>query len=253
MARSRRVELGILRPLWFSTIQYGRVIITDFWWLTTREKRKYTYVELAHHEPLKYEDAAPYSAFIDLPLVGVKNIDQWRQRYQNTNIYRSLTVWADESRNDAISGPFIVDIDNESEDLSDALVVTQQIIKYLRDSYNIMDNSVHIFFTGHKGFNLEIHPRALKIQGTMEEQKSQMQCIRKEMIKELQKGKNLVENYVSERDTIIDPLHDHIRLHHSLNKWISKKGEVARVKIELSITELKNLTIEEIIAKSERY
>ena len=226
---------------------------SDFWWLTAKEKRKYIYVELVYHEPLKEEDDAPCSVFMNPPLVDVKNINQWRQQYQNTNVYRSLKVWADKSRKDALLGPFIIDIDNESGNLSDALVVTKEAVECLRNFYGIKDDDIHIFFTGHKGFNLEVHPRVLKIQGTMEEQKSQMQCIRKEMIKELQKGKNLVGNYVSERYTIIDRLHDHIRLHHSLNKWISKKGEVARMKIELSITELKNLTIEEIIAKSERY
>ena len=187
-----------------------------------------------------------------LPLVNVRNIKQGRQQYQNTNIYRGLKVWADESRNDAISGPLILDIDNESEDLSDALVVTKETLEYLRSSYNIRDNDIHIFFTGHKGFNLEIRPEAVDIVGTQKEQESKAGDLRKEVIKKLQQGKNLGCNYVSERGTLIDPIHKHVRLHCSLNKWISKTGdEIARMKIELSISDLDSLTIEKIIAKSE--
>ncbi len=116
-----------------------------------------------------------------------------------------------------------------------------------------MDNDIHIFFTGHKGFNLEIRPEIVDIVGTQKEQESKAGDLRKEVIKKLQQGKNLEYNYVSKRGTLIDPIHKHVRLHCSLNKWISQTGEIVRMKIELSITELKNLTIEEIIAKSERY
>jgi hypothetical protein len=161
--------------------------MTDFWWLTAGEKRKYIYyVELTHHKPLREEDGAPYSAFTNLPLVEIGNINQWRKQYQNSNVYRSLTVWADKSKKDAISGPYIIDIDNESEDLSDALTVTREILKHLRGSYSVVKDDIHILFTGHKGFNLEIRPRALKIQGTMEEQENRKQYVRKEIIKKFQ-------------------------------------------------------------------
>lgn len=258
--------------------------MTDFWWLTSGEKRKYIYIELTHHKPLREQDGAPYSAFMNLPLVDVKNINQWRKQYQNTNVYRSLKVWADESGNDAMSGPFIVDIDNESEDLSDALVVTQETLEYLRSSYGIKDDDIHIFFTGHKGFNLEIRPKAVNIVGTQEEQESKAEDLRKAIIMNLQQGKNVGGGYsavfkngkvifkdvrsgrelqqyelgsktinlVSQRGTVIDRIYDYVRLHGSLNRWVSPKGEIARMKIELSINELKSLTIEEIIAKSER-
>ncbi len=225
---------------------------SDFWWLTAKEKRKYIYVELVYHKPLKEENDAPRSVFMNPPLVDVKNINQWRQRYQNTNVYRSLKVWADKSRKDALSGPFIIDIDNESENLSDALVVTKEAVECLRNFYGIKDDDIHIFFTGHKGFNLEIHPRALKIRGTVEEQENKTQWIRKEVIKKLQQGKNIGGNSVSERGTLIDPIHEHVRLHYSLNKWISKTGEITRMKIELPIHEFSNLIIEKSIAKSER-
>jgi hypothetical protein len=227
--------------------------MTNFWWLTAEEKLKYIYVELAHHKPLKKDDHSPYMAFLNLPLFDIKNISQWRKQYQNTNVYRSLTVWADKSRNDAISGPYIIDIDNEAEDLSDALNITREILEYLQGSYSIVRDDMHIFFSGHKGFNLEVNPGALKIQGTVEEQENKKQNIRKEIIKKFHRGKNLGFNSVSKKGTIIDSLHDHIRLHSSFNKWISKKGEVARMKIELSIIEFNNLSIQSIIAKSERY
>ncbi|TET41106.1 MAG: hypothetical protein E3J66_05850 [Dehalococcoidia bacterium] len=168
-----------------------------------------------------------------------------------------MKVWADESRNDAILGPLIVDIDNESEDLSDALVVTKKTLEYLRSSYNIRDNDIHIFFTGHKGFNLEIHPEAVDIRGTQEKRENRAEHLRKEIIKNLQQGQNVgsdcsaTTNLVSQRGTIIDRVYDYVRLHRSFNKWVSLNGEIARMKIELFINELDSLTIEKIIAKSE--
>ncbi len=163
-----------------------------------------------------------------------------------------MKVWADESRNDAISGPFIVDIDNGSENLSDALIVTREILEYLRDSYSIIRDDIHIFFTGHKGFNLEIRPSALKIQGTVEEQENRKQYVRKEVIKKFHRGKSFGCNSVSEKGTIIDCLHDHIRLHHSLNKWVQNDGtKMARMKIELSLNDLAKLSIGKICEMAE--
>ena len=256
--------------------------MTDFWWLTSSEKSKYTYVELVHHAPLKKEDNSPYASFMNPCFSLVNSINQWRDRHGNTNVYRSLKSWADESRTDVISGPFIVDIDNECEDLGDALTVARGTVKYVMDSFNIKEGDMRIFFTGHKGFNVEIRPSAFAIMGTLEQQERRAERVRKEIIKKLQEGKDVGGGYlatsqdgkvifrdpvsgrelssheldrrtinlVGEKGTVVDKTHDYVRLHGSLNKWITAQGEMVRRKVELTLNELNNLTIEEILEKS---
>ena len=50
-----------------------------------------------------------------------------------------------------------------------------------------------------------------------------------------------------------DKFHDEIRLHNSINRWISNNGKTMnRMKFEISVSELKNMTADEICRKSEK-
>jgi len=84
--------------------------------------------------------------------------------------FRVLKIASASSGVEDIIGPFLVDIDNGDEDLEDALVVTRKTFHLLRDELRVDINSLRIFFTGHKGFNLEIRPQALDIQGSTNDQ-----------------------------------------------------------------------------------
>ena len=230
--------------------------MTDFWWLTPEEQKEYMYVELAHHQPLSEEDDAPtLNPFLTL----ISDINSWRHSYCNINVYRSLSVWSDRVKTRKLSGPFIVDINNEYEDLQDALQVTRRAVEIVC-SYNVKENDIRVFFTGRKGFNIEILPSPLKIVGTTKQQ-DQAEDKRKEIIQELRKGKNLSSssengrihlgsNSVSSNGTLIDTIHDYNRLHNSFNSWIQDRITKTRRKTELNIAELKSLPLEQIIAKS---
>lgn len=227
--------------------------MTDFWWLTFEQANKYVYVELVHHQPLTNEDNAPHQDFNNPCFTGIQSISEWRNKYQNTNVYRSLRIWSDNSKREALSGPFVIDIDNECGKLDDTLIVTRKAVKCIFNSYNLKESDLRLFFTGHKGFNIEVLPSALGLAGTQSEQDNKADCIREKIISELRRNAGLASqpgqcrNLVSEQGTLIDLIHKHVRLHDSINKWIENGGQKARRKIALTLKELCSLQIEQIV------
>jgi hypothetical protein len=251
----------------------------DFWWLTPTERQEYIYVELVHHRPLREEDNSAHSSFSSPCFARIVDIEQWRNNNHNTNVYRSLQVWRDASKTKELSGPLILDIDNDDNDLGDALVVTREVVDVVR-SYHIKESAMRVFFTGHKGFNIELCSKALRISGTVG---NQTECVRKEIIKKLQEGKNLgggftasfengamifrerayrrrlstgelsqkTANLVSRKGTVIDRTHDYVRLHGSINEWVESGKIKARMKTKLTVEELRSLTIGQTISRSE--
>jgi len=92
------------------------MIITDFWWLSPEETRKYRYVHLFHQEPYSDEpntDKDPISC----PMIPSETrydfsfISQWKAKFSNINVFRSFTVYSSDSNGEEIIGPFLLDID----------------------------------------------------------------------------------------------------------------------------------------------
>jgi len=237
---------------------------SDFWWLSSSQRNKYKYTKFGHHRPIS-DDEDPGSVNWDKNIRSIDELENWRDRFQNTNVYRALKIASTSSGVEVIIGPFLVDIDNANEDLEDALVVTRRTFHLLHNELKVDINSLRIFFTGHKGFNFEIRPQALDIQGSINDQ------IRKSadvlhQITEALRGKESwrTQNQVSDAGTVVDQIygdrysgyrlkHPYIRLHGSLNMWISSDRETkTRMKIELTIGELNILPATEISSKAEK-
>jgi hypothetical protein len=230
--------------------------MTDFWWLTPKWAVKQFYVDLVHHSPLNEDDDAPYQAFSNPDLVWIGNMHEWCDNHKNTNIYRSLKIWQDNLKSEAISGPYVIDIDNINEDLDDALVVTRNITRYLIESYNLIEGDYRLLFTGHKGFSIEVLPNALGLVGVTVEEDPKANNVRKDIIDQLRSKSELSPcryqsvNLVSEQGTIIDPIKYHVRLHQSINKWIQVGKPRARRKIGLTLSELDSLSLYQILARA---
>jgi hypothetical protein len=232
---------------------------SDFWWLTSEEAMKYKYIYVCYQEPHSDEphsDKDPKSAnrYFSLDVNNslssvtkrypLEFIYFWKNTNNNINVFRSPGLFSDEQNGEGLLGPFLIDIDRQDktdkgfvQDLNKALKDTLHVIKTCLSS--IKENDYRIFFTGHKGFNIEINPHALGIISS-ENQIRQFRDIRKDI------NNNLGENY-------IDNIHDMIRLHSSINRWVANNGKVMnRMKLELSIHELNTMTIEKICEKSEK-
>lgn len=236
---------------------------SDFWWLDSSQGTK-LYAELGHHRPIR-DDEDPCSIQWDTKTCLINQLNHWRERFQNTNVYRSLKITTAPVDGEQLVGPFLVDIDNDNEDLDDALVVARNTFQFLQDRFGVDVNNIRIFFTGQKGFNLEVHPQAFGIHGSIGDQLRNSADSLRQITEGLRQGKSWQTiNQVSHAGTVIDQIygsrysgyrlkHPYIRLHGSLNSWImSDRRTKIRMKIELSVDELDKVTAREIIAKSEK-
>lgn len=240
-------------------LQMMEISGSDFWWLTS-DKVKFRYVRLGHHEPIRDNDQRSSIKWYRETCL-VSNISQWRDRFQNANIYRSLKVLSTKSGEQEILGPFIIDIDSECENLQDAFDITRKVVSYLVQDRNLKNDDIRIFFSGRKGFNIEVSPAALGIQGSIQDQIKQSSSKLDEIIGYL-RGSNIWQtaNQVSNKQTIIDRIygdrfryelkHPCLRLHGSLNKWIASNGTRCQRKIQLNIHHLNRMNIKDIWARS---
>ena len=237
---------------------------SDFWWLDSRQKTKYMYAEFGHHRPIR-DDEDPWSIQWDTKTCVINQLNDWRESFQNTNVYRSLKIATAPVDGEQLIGPFLVDIDNDNEDLDDALVVARKTFHFLQDRLGVDANNVRIFFTGHKGFNLEVHPQVFGIRGSIGDQSRNFADSLRQITEGLRVGKSWQTiNQVSDTGTVIDQIygnrysgyrlkHPYIRLHSSLNKWLMSDGRAKiRTKIELSVDELNKVTAREVVDKSKK-
>jgi len=238
--------------------------ISDFWWLTSEEAVKYKYIYFCHQEPYSDEpnskkDPKSVSRFLSVDEEGnlssstkyypLNFINFWRKRCANINIFRSFGLSSSECDDEKLFGPFLIDIDREErevdkgymQNLDEALEDTRRIVsEYL---YGFKKEDFRIFFTGHKGFNVEVCPQALDvvhINGRLQQFKRIL--------------KDINRLFISGKDRqFVDKIHCEVRLHNSINRWIANDGKIKnRMKFELSLHELNNVTAEEVCRKSEK-
>jgi hypothetical protein len=250
--------------------------ISDFWWLPEDVAIDKLSVGIGHHKPLTDEDD-PYSVnwFHSLSkdeLLSVEEVkysfgflSSWRDICDNTNIYRTLKVFGCNTEEAILLGPFLIDIDNSEENLDDARTITTQVRTYLLDEQKISKGDMRIFFSGRKGFNVEVRPEAF---GVADSISGQIKCFSMKLdeiidfLRKNNKVQNDTRNMASSQGTCIDRIygdrfgyklkHPYIRLHNSVNKWIrGSDSEITRMKIELTIEQLCNMSATEISSKSE--
>jgi len=230
----------------------------DFWWLVPDEAKKFRFVYTKHQHPYSDQqntDRDPPSVERDYSFYSVdssgnlsKNekrypvefLNKWKKRCGNTNVFRSLALFAADENADKLLGPLVLDIDREDymegegmvQDLGKALQDTRKLVRCLQQSYRVKESDLCVLFTGHKGFNVEVRLGAVGI-GSVNPQWDQFKFKRKEINQALGG---------SDDHPFVDRLHSFVRLHNSVNKWVACDGqEVARMKIQLTLDELFSL------------
>jgi len=183
---------------------------------------------------------------------GLDFLNEWRNACQNTNVYRTLKVLDLNTRNAIFLGPFLIDIDSSTwdngyeEHLNDAQSITHKVVEYLTKELGLSLSDLHIFFSGRKGFNIEVRPEAIGINGSINVQARLSSKKLDEIITFLRNKNNITDfstNVVSNQGTVIDRIygdrfrynlkHPYIRLSNSVNSWIGKQRKpMARTKAE---------------------
>lgn len=250
---------------------------SDFWWVSPEEETRYRFLYLGHHHPVS-DDENPFAVswfhslkedHFSKSKVRYQSgfLETWRERCTNTNVYRSLKLFSTMEGSSALMGPFLVDIDNSQwsasgdaleENLEDALDVTCRTVKLLTSKWQISERDFKVFFSGRKGFNIEIRPWALGITGNFINQLRLSFEKQNEIMKILTTKQ--FNNTVGLRGTVIDPIygtrlsgpelkHPFVRLHDSINLWRTNIGEVGRRRICIAPDVLYSININEILNK----
>jgi hypothetical protein len=252
----------------------------DFWWLPKGESTEDWLVGVGHHRPLTPDDQ-PSPSMPDqerpvLPgwwhsldqqehlsdafqLYPIDFLRRWRLACQNTNVYRTLVLFPTSAGRESMLGPFLVDIDNGQDDIDDALQVGRQTVKLCVEQWNIAEEDCQVFFSGHKGFNIEIRPEALGIGGSVEHQ-VELSCQKLDVIRRQLRQRNGLPDgggAVSTAGTGIDRVyskfrlrHPYIRLPDSVNAWVeSNSVQMSRLRTRLSIEELNRLPLAAILSR----
>ena len=146
---------------------------TDFWWLSPEEARQYRYVDLFHQEPYSDEpntdkDPLPPKKW-NGPRPRLEDIHKRTLDFKNKNVFRSWALYDCADSGGQIIGPFLLDIDRfiepelgQTPDLGTALKDTRLLVHQYCSK--LKDGDYRLFFTGHKGFHIEIRPAAIGVQ-----------------------------------------------------------------------------------------
>lgn len=269
--------------------------MSDLWWLPKNVATDKLLIGVGHHEVVADDEEVPpldrwYRSFGHkgnlsncIKYYPIQLVNDWRKACNNTNVYRTLKVFDKNTGEASLLGPFLIDIDNSDENLDDAQAIANQVTTYLLDEQKIPKDDMRIFFSGRKGFNVEIRPETLGIRGSVPDQIKLSSSKLDEIIAVLRNKNNIQDSYrdivdgqgvvigranttprslVSNHGTSIDQIygdrfgyelkHPYIRLHNSTNKWIRDSGsEIARMKIELTVEQLCSMSAVGISSNAE--
>ena len=252
---------------------------SDFWWTTPEEARRFPFLCVGHHDPISDNDEPLETRWFHSLVNGrfsenklrypIDFLEKWRARCSETNVYRSLKLFSAQEEGDVLLGPFLVDIDNSEwddagealrEDLVDALDVTRRVTSILTDRWQISESDLRIFFSGRKGFNVEVRPEALGISGDQAERLRMSFEKLRDLTDAVSPWSNTTE--VTNRGTVLDPIygtrgtgpflrHPFVRLHDSINLWKTRGGFCRRRKVPIALANLGRCDVEAIIRYSE--
>lgn len=228
----------------------------DLWWLPGDPDLAGLHVYLGYHPPVRDEveplsvrwyhsmdsDGQPSE---ELVLHPWRVVGEWCQRWGDINVHRSIALY-DSDGGQNIHGPFLVDIDNSGEDVDHALDVARKVVDYFHCEQVVDERDMRVFFSGRKGFHVEISPSALRIQSWLGQHDIRCPC---DACGVRAKLKQCIG---PTGETVIDPIHSYVRLADSLNGWIDDNDcLVVRRKTLLAMADLRSFGSDEIIRQSE--
>ncbi|GEM_PF-6749240 len=230
-------------------ITSAEFLAEEFWWLQALGKPCDGWVEVGRSI---WTPPTENPGWVASP--GRLSLDQlyeWASKNRWTNVHRSLAVYQSPLDGDAVVGPFLIDIDMDEECLDDfstkaaldqlrrAHSVAQRVVRHYLDK-GIAQTDIRSVFSGHKGFHIELVLRSDERFFRPPELLDRRRGIWQREVKRLRSA-------LGEEDGgCVDPPHKFVRLRHSWNQWSNRQA----TSLPLSIEELSQLSIEEILSKA---
>lgn len=88
--------------------------------------------------------------------ISLEDVEKWRADNRNTDVYSTCFQYTSENPDAGdIVGNFVMDFD-DPEKLEDVKAEVLRVIDYLQKTLNIPYNSIRAYFSGRKGFHLEV-------------------------------------------------------------------------------------------------
>jgi len=172
-------------------------------------------------------------------------LDVWRAQVSNINVFRSLCLHSAEKGGAELAGPLVIDIDSSvcsketgyTPDIDDSLNTARRIVRECLPSLH--HNDYRVFFTGHKGFSIEVRPQVVGVSHTQSWERGFRSLL--QPFKEMAVG-----------TAMVDKVHYELRLHDSVNHWMDNRGcKMYRMKYEVSLPALWALSADDICSHSE--
>lgn len=191
----------------------------------------------------------PFVESLPTEIIRVRDIPNYIQVHGNENLWRSWKIFTDQSRKEELGPvPIIFDIDDETDkkqnpNLDKAFRLTKALIDSLSRILQINNENIRVIFSGHKGFHIDVKPRApvelLALRGRLIQD-----CSQKEELFPVS-GNQFLDT------TTLDPFHNEIRLTGSINSWRSSSGEIIQRKVfQFNLDDIFRINVDEIVAKA---
>lgn len=248
----------------------------DLWWVAPKERAELL-LGLGHHEPINDDhQPSPMPSSSTEPKIpgwyhsltdeGTWSDDfrwyppefvaEWLAKCQFRNAYRTLRLIAESDTRTTLIGPLLIDIDNQQwkqgyvEDLADARNVACQAVTVLMEDYGLTpEKSFRLFFSGRKGFNIEIVPAALGIEGSEADQIKKSALALEDIVSKLSLDDTVIDRIYGNRFAY-QIKHPYIRLHDSMNCWTSSSDIICRRRLALTVDDLRNLRVDQILERA---
>ena len=238
----------------------------EFWWL-----RDWDYAQLhctLAHEAVSGPTGEPHQVLDETGLTRATEVGEFWRQWKGENIHRSVKVWAEAPRGEPLAlVSWVIDIDGpeaEPDDIrvGDAQGVAVRALDWLLEELRFSTTAVRVYFSGHKGFHIEVDPFALEAIGIVPDTPTDARpgtigasgpyaAARARLLRHLlgYEGRR-PPNKVGMRGTVIDPQKERVRLTNSINRWRDNGQTRAGRKVRLRFEELLALSPEAVFARS---
>ena len=207
----------------------------EFWWLDDSERKRYQFLRPGVQR--KLPNGHLPDIVWDEP-VAAGDLQTWCASHHNINIHRKMQLHAKKVDNsEAVEGPIFLDFDNDNETMAEhdrlaaAARCSRETLVLLTDLNIDITSDSRVFFSGRKGFHIELRPRSIPselLQQTGQRTSLEMKIIRR--VRHVTGFGNDNTNVLDSDDTVLDKRHDAKRINGSVNAW-QDEGAVKRRRV----------------------